>query len=51
MPNLAELLLALLGPDPLMRQERRMIARHLCRPLREQQYLKLGIDLAEGDEW
>ena len=43
MPTLAELLLALLGPDPLTRQKRRLIARHLCRLLRGRQYLELGM--------
>ena len=44
MPTLAELLLALLGPDPLTRQERRLSAHYVCSLLRERQYLELGIE-------
>ena len=40
-PTLSSLLLALLSDDPLDRETRRLIARTLCRLLREQQYLEL----------
>lgn len=50
MPTLAKLLVALLGADPLTRQERRLIAHHLCRLLRERWYRKEGIGpLAEPE--
>ena len=50
MPTPAELLLALLGSEPLTRQERRLIARHLCRVVRKRGYLEQGMGrLAEPE--